>query len=299
MIISTEKLPDECHLALDKFGLKEDPQEQDLMNAHALIGWPSKIASLLDKMPNLKIIQTLSAGVDDLPFQKLTHVIVMSNAGAYSESVAEHAWALALSLAKRVNYRKRAETYSLIRGTAVVLGAGGIGSEIARIGRQGFQMKIVGVSRSFKHPELFDSRLTVDQLENAISLGNVIFDALPLNKATKGLLNYALLSRMREGAILINVGRAETIVEEDIIKLLKERPDLRFGTDVFWRKNGKEDFNSPLWSFENFAGTYHTAGASASGETLRKAMILACQNLSSYLETGTAENLVKISDYLS
>lgn len=86
--------------------------------------WPSKVAGLLEKMPKLRLLQTFSAGVDDLPFEKLTKVTVMSNAGAYSESVAEHAWALALALAKRVNLRKKVETYSVMGGTAVILGAG-------------------------------------------------------------------------------------------------------------------------------------------------------------------------------
>ena len=67
---------------------------------------------------------------------------------------------------------------------------------------------------------------------------------------------------------------------------------------MFWRRNGRENFDSPLWELENFAGTYHTAGASASGEILRRAMISACANLERYLSREEANNLVRISDYL-
>lgn len=299
MIISTERLPEECHHLLDRFGVRDSNlTDIDLMNGEVLITWPSRVSTFLEKMPRLRVLQTFSAGVDDLPFERLRNVTVMSNAGAYSESVAEHAWALALALAKRVNLRRRVETYSLSGGTAVILGAGGIGSEIARIARYGFSMKVIGVSRSFKRPEFFDVKLPPNGLREAIPQGDVIFDALPLNRETRGLLNYDVLSLMKERSILVNVGRGETIVEEDIIRILKERRDLMFGTDVFWRKNGKENFDSPLWDLENFAGTYHTAGASASGETLKRAMITACANLERYLTTGEASNLVRISDYL-
>ena len=299
MIISTERLPEECHTLLNKFGVKDSNlTDSDLREGEVLMTWPSKVAGLLEKMPKLRVLQTFSAGVDDLPFEKLVNVTVMSNAGAYSESVAEHAWALALALAKRVNVRKKVETYSVMGGTAVILGAGGIGSEIARIAKFGFSMKVVGVSRSFKRPEFFDVKLHPTQLREAIPQGDVVFDALPLNKETRGLLNYELLRLMKQRAILVNMGRGETIVEEDIIRILKERPDLRFGTDVFWRRNGRENFDSPLWELENFAGTYHTAGASASGEILRRAMISACANLERYLSREEANNLVRISDYL-
>lgn len=297
MIVSTEKLPEECYSLLQEYELRE-ATEANLTEAEYLISWPSKLRSLVSKMPKLKVIQTLSAGVDDVPYDLLRNAVVLSNAGAYSTSVAEHAWALALALAKGVNVRKREPTYSITDQTALVLGAGGIGSEIARIAKQGFRMRVIGVSRSFRRPELFDEMLPMDQLKEAIRRGDVVFDTLPLNKSTRGVLNYSVLSLLKERAILVNVGRAETIVEEDVMRVLKERKDVRFGTDVFWRKDGKENFESELWNMDNFMGTYHTAGASASGETLRKAMIKACNNLKNYLEKGESENVVKLSDYV-
>ncbi|QKR00633.1 3-phosphoglycerate dehydrogenase [Metallosphaera tengchongensis] len=298
MIISLEKLPEECGSILREFEVRDSDVEPYLQDAEVLMTWPSKAASFISKMPKLRVIQTFSAGVDDLPFQYLNGVTVLSNAGAYSTSVAEHAWALALSLAKGVNSKRRGSTYSVTGRVALIVGAGGIGSEIARIAMRGFSMKVIGISRSFRRPEFFDERLTPDQLPRVISNADFVFVSLPLNRYTRGILNYEVLKAMKEYTILVNVGRAETIVEEDIFRLLKERDDLRFGTDVFWRKEGKENFESPLWSLPNFAGTLHTAGASASGETLRQAMISACKNLATYLREGKSDNLVKLEDYL-
>lgn len=99
-------------------------------------------------------------------------------------------------------------------------------------------------------------------LKEIVPRVDVIVDTLPLNNETRGVLNYEVLKNVKHGVIIVNVGRAETIVEDDIYRLLLERKDVRFGTDVFWRKNGKEEFNNnKLWELENFIGTPHIAGA--------------------------------------
>ncbi len=296
MIISSEKLPEKAKQIIQV--KDENVTEEDLKEAIALLAWPRKISEYIDKMPGLRVIQTFSAGVDDIPFSKIPSTVkIFSNAGAYALPVAEHAFGLILTLAKGINKRKRVESYQLSNKTVLILGAGGIGSEIAKIAKNGFNMKIIGISRSFKNPELFDERYSLDKLDELIEKADIIVDALPLNKETFGILNYDLLSKIKDKAILVNVGRGETIVESDIIKILKERPSLRFGTDVFWRTNGVENFDSELWNMENFAGTLHVAGGYASKEVLENAMIKACENLSKFLKEGKAENEVKISDY--
>lgn len=297
-VVSLEKLPDKAKEFLNV--KDENLTEEDFRNAEALLTWPSRAGQYIPKMSNLKVIQTFSAGVDDLPFHLLPKSVkVFSNAGAYSLPVAEHAFSLILTLAKGVNKdKKRFESYQITGKTIILLGAGGIGSEVAKIAKRGFGMRTIGISRSFKNPELFDEKYTLDELDKVIPRGDVIVNSLPLNKYTNGLLNYSRLSKLKDKAILVNVGRGETIVEEDIIRILKERPTIRFGTDVFWRKDGKESFDSPLWNMDNFAGTLHTAGGYASKEVLENAMITACRNLAEYLKTGKAENEVRVEDYI-
>jgi len=104
---------------------------------------------------------------------------------------------------------------------------------------------------------------------------------------------------VKERSIIVNVGRAETIVEEDVYKLLKEKPGVRFGTDVFWRVNGKENFStSKLWELENFTGTPHIAGASSSSNTLKNALLQACKNVYKIISEGNGDNKVRIEDYI-
>ncbi len=300
IIVSSDRLPERAKQVLKGYEIVEETASQkELEEAVALLTWPSKASKYLPYMKNLKVVQTFSAGVDDFPFQLLPKgVKLFSNAGAYSTSVAEHAFALILHLAKAVNVRERVEPIYLKGKTILILGGGGIGSEVARIAKYGFGMKVIGVSRSFKCPELFDERYGIEALDELLPKADVIVDALPLNKETKGILNYERFMRLKRGAIVVNVGRGETVDEEGVKRALKERRDIKFGTDVFWRRNGKEDFNSELWDYPNFAGTLHIAGGYGSREVLEEAMIRACENLVSYLKRGKAENEVRIEDYV-
>lgn len=297
MIISTVKLPEECKRLIP---VKDDNlSDQDIENAEILMLWPSQARELLPKAKKAKIIQTFSAGVDDFPFELLRKdQELYSNAGAYSTSVAEHAFGLILALAKGVGLKKKVETYLLNNSILMVLGAGGIGSEVAKIGKLGFNMYVIGVSRSFKSNH-FDEKYSLKDLPNVIGKADVVVVTLPLNKETRGILNYSVLSKVKERSIIVNVGRAETIVEEDVYKLLKEKPGVRFGTDVFWRVNGKENFStSKLWELENFTGTPHIAGASSSSNTLKNALLQACKNVYKIISEGNGDNKVRIEDYI-
>ncbi|WP_048098981.1 NAD(P)-dependent oxidoreductase [Candidatus Acidianus copahuensis] len=297
-IISTLVLPEEGKKLLSNFNvIEKEFTQEDLRRAEVLLAWPKEVSQLIDNMERLKIIQTFSAGVDDLPFQKIKEkeIKVFSNAGAYSVSVAEHAWALILTLAKGTNIRKRRESYPITGKTILILGAGGIGSEVAKIAKNGFSMRVIGASRSFKGN--YDVKIPLNEVDKYIGDADVIVDTLPLNKFTKDFLNYERLTKTKQKVIIVNVGRGETVNKNDIEKILKERPDLRFGTDVFWR-NDKEDFDVNLWSLDNFAGTLHVGGGYASQEILYNAINKACENLSSYLKLGKADNEVNINDYL-
>src|SRR3989440_12611658 len=111
-----------------------------------------------EKARKVRMIQSLVAGVDHLPFERFpTTAIVCGNAGAYSVSVAEHAMALLLAAAKdivarteeirRGIFNQTVENKGLAGSTALIIGFGGIGSEIARRCKA-FDMQVVGVARS-------------------------------------------------------------------------------------------------------------------------------------------------------
>src|SRR5256712_11810700 len=125
--------------------------------------WPSFLTpENLSRMSNLRLIQSILAGVSHIPFAQLDKKdVVCSNAGAYSDEVAEYAWSLLLSAAKRVvdfhnavktnqwTLRRtldRKEVTILEEKTLGILGYGGIGAGVARIGK-GVRVDINAFSR--------------------------------------------------------------------------------------------------------------------------------------------------------
>ncbi|HEX4919374.1 MAG TPA: NAD(P)-dependent oxidoreductase, partial [Candidatus Bathyarchaeia archaeon] len=144
-------------------GDRPSPQLSDF-ECLLVFSWPKELtAEALQKMTRLRFIQSILAGVNHVPFADLaSNVTVCSNAGAYSDEVAEYAWGLLLSAAKRIvelHVSLRDEKWTLRRtldkGTEVsilkgkvlgILGFGGIGTEVARIAR-GFGMHVYAYSR--------------------------------------------------------------------------------------------------------------------------------------------------------
>src|SRR5436309_8315924 len=145
-----------------------------------------------EKARRVRMIQSLVAGVDHFPFERFPpSAIVCSNAGAYSISVAEHAMALLLAATKDVVARteeirrgifnQTVENKWLAGSTALILGFGGIGSEIARRCKA-FDMHVVGLARSPPSNSLADAVGTIEDLPRYLPQADAVFLALPLTR---------------------------------------------------------------------------------------------------------------------
>ena len=299
-VFVTDSLPDEARRVLAGFEVHEKSADDAVIpQFHALVCWPSRARpELLQRMTGLKMIQTMSAGVDGLNFRSLpAGVQLFSNAGAFTDTVAEHAWGLLLGVAKGVHLRNvDAMPRSLRAKTLLVIGAGSIGSEVARLSRS-LGMKTIGVSRTFRAPGSFDVMHPASSLAQDVAAADAIVIALPLTKATRGMIDYPLLSKAKDEVIVVNVGRGETVQEEGLLRWLRERPESRYATDVFWRSGGKEVFTTSAWKLQNFAGTLHHSGT-PTGESLAGPKVAAALNVRRFFETGEAANRVDISEYL-
>lgn len=299
-IFVTATLTEEARDVLKGFEVFEgEAADLALAKSRVLMAWPTQIkGDLLRRMRRLRMVQALSAGVDGLDFKSLASgVQVYSNAGAYTESVAEHAWGLLLGAAKGLHVRKkRIVPVKLGGGTLLVVGCGAIGSEIARLGRS-IGMKTIGVSRSFKHPGVFNERHSVGNLKVAIREADAVAIALPLTKETTRLVDYEMLMLSKDAVILVNVGRGDVVSEKGLIRWLRERPESRYTTDVFWKRSGKETFDTKAWNLPNFSGTLHHSGTPL-GERLEGPLAEAAKNVRRYLKTGEARNMVRVTEYL-
>lgn len=245
---------------------------------------------------HLKFVQTVSAGVDHLKFPELPEgVTLCSNAGAFSDPVAEHAFAMILAHEKKIleftsdtkngTYRKmRVDTLNGL--TLGILGHGGIGRSSARIAK-GFRMNVSAYTRSVKEDENVDE--FVHSAVELVEKSDVLLLALPKTTQTIGMVNADLLSHFR-GSLIVNVARADIVNEKDMLDYLKAHPEVFYLSDVWWNE---PDVKFPIP--ENAMLTPHVGGISK--ESADNAFLLACSNVKRYLE-GKPENLVKISEYI-
>jgi len=276
--------------------------------------WPSFLtAENLSRMSNLRLVQSILAGVNHIPFAQLDKkVVVCSNAGAYSDEVAEYAWALLLSAAKRIvdiHNAVKTEQWTLKRTlggkevtileerTLGILGYGGIGSAVAQIGK-GFSMKIYAFSRKLVRERGVRSFQGDKGLLTVLAESDAVIVSLPLTELTNKIIDAKKLATMKKDAILVNIARGELVDETALYEHLKANPDFRYATDVWWYRDGKESLKTthPFFELPNFIGTPHVSGPSglATGKPAR----FAVENVTRFLRGLKPRNIVNPAEYL-
>lgn len=207
-------------------------------------------AEVMNGAPALKVVSTCSVGYDRIDLGAARdRGVVVCNAPATEliETTAEAAVALALDVAKRVtqlHMRQRDDDlppYSIMHPTGVpvrnrtsgIVGAGRIGSAIARIMHRGFGNRILYFGRSAK-PEL-ESSLHAERraLDGLLAESDFVFVALPLTDDTRKLLGASDLAQLRQDAIVVNVGRAGIIDDAALIAMLEDGRLFGAGLDVY------------------------------------------------------------------
>lgn len=277
-----------------------EADEASLAGCDAAMVWPLRVSDATWKsLSGLRAVQTFTAGVDAVNFKLIPQGAQVLWNSAFADAVGEHAWALLTGTAAGVHLRKaKATPHTLRNGRLVVVGCGAIGSEVARIGRESLSMKTVGVSRSFRHPEYFDETHPLSDLDAVVATADALVLALPLSVKTLSLFDYGTLSRTKDTVVIANVGRGELVEEDALFRLLTERPETRYVTDVFWQSGGKESFDTKLWELDNFAGTLHVAGTRGGPDAMEQVKAAASENLRLFLTTGRANNQIDRRDYL-
>ncbi len=278
---------------------------------HTALGQADIVVSFIPKRDmkycrKMKLMLLDIAGVDgyiDSPF--LPEDAVICNAtGAYGKLLAEHAVCLALSICRDIPLyvsNKEKHTWHMrkpdkpIEGSSVlILGAGDIGAAIARDIRPMLGSgTITGVRRVSRggHPD-FDRIIGLEELENDLPNADIIFCALPQTKETKGLLNREKMSRMKDDAVLVNVGRGSLIPLEDLVYMLDGGKFRGVGIDVAEYEPIPPDH--PVWDCERLIITPHAAGNamtqdSPTGKRLCELLLL---NLENYLQGKPLVNKV-------
>ncbi len=225
---------------------------------------------LLNKAKNLEWIQGVGVGVDNFltPQFKANEKVILTNArGMHGIQVSEHAFALLLALTRRVykcygedNILKnwnRIEPRELYNLKAGVLGTGTVGQEIANKANS-FGMEVRGLDIKPSFYSSMDNIYLYNEIDDFFSGIDVLFVCAPLTKKTEGIVNYNRIKLMNNNSYVINIARGPLVVEEDLIKALKEGHLAGAGLDVFNEEPLPTD--SKLLETPNVVLTPHLAG---------------------------------------
>ena len=234
--------------------------------------------STVRKAPQLKWLHAFNVGVDHPIFAELLErgVRVTTSAGSTAEPIAQTAVMGLLALARgfprwlvaqrgrQWNPEKTLLPPDLNLQTAVIVGLGRIGTEIARLVRA-LGLKVIGIRRS---PRRADD--PVDEVQPPAAFTRLLprcdwlVIACPLTPETRGLVDAAAIAALPKGARIINVARGEIVDEAALIEALKSGHLAGAYLDVFEAE--PLPAGSPLWNLPNVLATPHNSAVAAGNE---------------------------------
>lgn len=235
--------------------------------AEIFLGEPWLLNSRVANAPNLKWIQTTTVGVDALMDTALRRDYTLTNArGILGPKLTEYAFAHILAYKKRVlelrEMQARKEWVSkpagsLVGETMALLGTGSIGANIARVAKA-FGMHTCGYRTKKEPVEHFDETFGQDELAEALSKGDYVVCVLPSTKETDSVIRAETIAHMKDGVVFMNIGRGNTVVEEDVLAAVRSGKIARAILDVFQEEPLSQ--TSELWGEKNVIVTPHMAG---------------------------------------
>ena len=217
---------------LEKYGAKEDLLAA-VKDVQGLIVRSDKIdAAVLAAAPGLKIVVRAGAGYDNIDLAAATEhgVVVMNTPGQNSNAVAELALGMMVYMARNLFNGKPGTE---LKGKTLGIQAyGHVGREVARIAR-GFAMETLAFDPFVSKTDIInDGTKPVDSVEELYEKSQYVSLHIPANEQTKGSVNFDLLSRMPQGATLVNTARKEVVDEASLLKMFREREDFRYVSDI-------------------------------------------------------------------
>ena len=250
-------------------------------DADAMIVRSDKVTpEVLDAAKNLKIVVRAGAGYDsiDTAYAKEKGVVVENTPGQNSNAVAELVFGL---LVYTVRNFYNGKSGSELKGKRLgILAFGNVGRNVARIAK-GFGMEVYA----------FDEFVPKDKIEeqgvHGVSSRDELFEVcdivslhIPATEETRQSINYDVVNLMQHGGIVVNTARKEVIDEPGLLKLLAERNDLKYITDI------KPDADD---EFSKFEGRYFATPKKMGAQTAEanvNAGIAAAKQIVAYFATG-------------
>lgn len=256
---------------VEVIGVTRGEVDARLADADGFIGSLSRDQFL--RARKLKWMQTHSAGVDNLRYRELAESdVVLTNAKiVMGPNIADHAFALLLAITRKINLatedksneawqrgRYENKLVELHGKTAVIVGVGGIGMQIAQRAK-GFGMHVIGVDpKEMPITPLVDELVHPDRLNEVLPRANVLFVAAPLTPDSEGMIGPAQFEALPKDSYFIAVSRGRLYQTPALVKALDSGKLAGAGLDV----TDPEPLPSghALWKFSNVVITPHVAG---------------------------------------
>lgn len=266
---------------LEKYTQKSELLEA-VSDADALIVRSDKVdAEVLDAAKNLKIVVRAGAGFDNLDLEAATahNVVAMNTPGQNSNAVAELVMGM-LVYAVRNFYNGKSGS-ELMGKRLGILAFGNVGRNVARIAK-GFGMEVSAYDAYCPAQAIEEAGVhAVANQEELFATCDIVSLHIPATAETRKSINAALVGSMKTGAILVNTARKEVIDEEGLMKIMEERADIKYVTDIM------PDTDAAF--AEKFPGRYFSTPKKMGAQTAEanaNAGIAAAKQIVGYLKDG-------------
>lgn len=253
-----------------------------VQDADALIVRSDKVdAEVVEAAKQLKIVVRAGAGFDNLDLAACTahNVVAMNTPGQNANSVAELVFGMLVYGVR--NFFNGSSGTELLGKRLGILAFGNVGRNVARIAK-GFGMEVLAYD-AFCPKEVIEQAgvVAVDSQEELFKQSDIVSLHIPATPETRQSINYDLVNRLPKGGILVNTARKEVIDEPELLRLLEERTDLKYLTDI------KPDADAEF--AEKVSGRYFATPKKMGAQTAEanvNAGIAAAKQIVGYLEQG-------------
>ena len=274
--------------------------QEDVDWAQVILG--NVPAAMLHGSPALEWLQTNSAGVEPYiqPGVLAGDTLLTNATGAYGLAIAEHMLGMLLELFKKLELYRDAQksgawqsqgaVKAVYGSTVLVLGMGDIGGEFAARCKA-LGAKVIGVRRSPRPcPEYADEVHLLEDLDSLLPQADVVAITLPGTDATRGLMSRERLAKMKEGAVLLNVGRGFIVDTEALCDALERGHLSGAGVDVTEPEPLPPTHR--LWNIPTAVVTPHISGFYHLRETHERIVGIFLENLRHFQAGEPLRNLV-------
>lgn len=299
-----DKHLDEIRQTLPDYEILLEPEEAKLAETEIIVHWTPAIQAFWEagKLPNLKWVQAISAGINYLPLKELHEkgIILTNTSGIHKYTITEYVIGALLyylrdfgKLKKNQEIKKwdvAIQTEQLHEKTLMIFGIGNIGRQLAVVAKA-FGMRVIGVNTSGKKVEDVDETYSEAESANHLKEADVIVSILPQTLQTIAFFDKKRFAKMKPGTLFVNVGRGSSVVTEDLLEALNQDILAFAALDVF--NNEPLEADSPLWQHEKILISPHNSGSVAH---FREALYSVIKpNVASYAQNG--KPAINVIDY--